>query len=147
MAIDGYATLIEAQSYFDNRLYADNWDNASEANQNKGLIMGRNMIDDYVTFYDSNNEEITYTQETAPDELKDANCEQSLHLLTLDPTAIPEVLYIGIKSTKGSVFDKSFQADKLSDACIAKLKTIPDVTVEISNGAGGGVANGSVRHR
>jgi hypothetical protein len=86
------------------------------------------MIATYATFPESD------TTET-PEWLQDATCEQALYLLNLgkDPTQADKKTTLGVASTNGTVFDKSFAADILAPATVRIIRT-----------NGGTVATGAV---
>jgi len=96
---NSYASVSEADEYFDSFLYSDDWDNQSATRKEKLLTMAWRSIDSQ-NFYGqktnlSQNAEFPrynltdwdgqyITQSTIPQELKDAQCELANYLLEND---------------------------------------------------------------
>ena len=114
-----FADTVFAEEYFADRAFVDKWLDC----QNKAafLATASRMIADFCTFTDANEDLIDYTDGviTAPEWLKRATCEQALYLVNLgkDPTQADKKTTLGIVSTDGTVFDKSFSADIISPNC------------------------------
>lgn len=129
-----YADVLWAEEYFAMRAFADVWDNAGE-NKQKYLETATQQIKDFCAFvdekgafiYDENNLE----EHIIPAWLKRATAEQALHLLNLgkDPTQNDKKTTLGIASTDGTVFDKTFAADILCPICCQILENNGGVLV------------------
>ncbi len=81
-----YATLVEAQAYFDGRLNTEAWDDSDDATRNKGLCQATTIID-RLNFLGSKTDELQVLQfprdkETiVPQDIKNASAELALALL------------------------------------------------------------------
>ena len=111
-----YAQIAFADEYFRKRAFSSAW-----AGDEKEVYLetAARQIDDYCSFEDENGDPLEYPDTDAPEWLKRANCEQALYLLNLgkDPTQADKKTTLGISSTDGTVFDKSFAADVLCLNC------------------------------
>jgi hypothetical protein len=117
-----YADVNWADEYFALRAFSDAW-NAAGENKMLYLETATNQIKDYCVFVDEKGA-YTYNENdnsefVIPAWLRRATCEQALHLLNLvkDPTQNDKKTTLGIVSTDGTVFDKSFAADILCPLC------------------------------
>lgn len=116
-----YADVTWADEYFAMRAFSDAW-NAAGDDKSKYLETATQQIKDFCTFVD---EKGAYTYEENAEEyiipgwLKRATAEQALHLLNLakDPTQNDKKTTLGVSSTEGTTFDKSFAADILCPVC------------------------------
>ena len=114
-----FADIDFAENYFAKRVFVEKW----ESCQNKAgyLCTASRMIADFCTFTDANDDLIDYTAGNipAPDWLQRATCEQALYLVNLgkDPLQADKKTTLGIASTDGTVFDKSFAADIIGINC------------------------------
>ena len=143
-----YISLADAETYFEGRLHADNWDTAATGDKNKALVHAARMIDRYVRFigwktedtqamewpragiyYDGSKywSDVSYQIEwevysvdddSIPKELKYAQCEMALTLLAGDIQALPDTAGYSEISVAGAV---SLVVDK-SD----RVKMVPD---------------------
>ncbi len=120
-------TLEAANVYFENRLHADAWTSASNADRTKSLTMAERMI--RATF--------DFVEGVIPEEESGLAgyasfviygiCEQALYLLELDPTKYPELLTLGIASANagaGAVFDRSMVAPFISPTAIRMIGSL-----------------------
>jgi len=86
-----YATLTEANTYFDTKLNADAWDNADDTDKTKALEEGTRMIDRLNFAGEKAEESQTLqfprgTDTVIPGDIKYADCEIALALLDgVDP--------------------------------------------------------------
>ena len=114
-----FADVVFAEQYFSKRVFVDNWHNCQ--NKEAFLNTASGMIADFCTFTDANADLIDYTngKMPVPEWLQRATCEQALYLINLgkDPTQADKKTTLGVASTDGTVFDKSFSADILGIAC------------------------------
>lgn len=125
-----YADLDYAEAYFADRAFSDAWQSC--ASKQMYLNTASMHIFIYATLPDVDGLDYDLTP---PAWLMDATCEQALYLLNLgkDPTQADKKTTLGIVSTDGTVFDKSFSADILSPAAVRLIKA-----------NGGAVASGAV---
>lgn len=122
-----YADVAWADEYFAMRAFADAWQGAGD-NKQKYLETATQQIKDYCFFVDKAQGMFVY-EETSPEReipawLKRANVEQALHLLNLgkDPTQNDKKTTLGVSSTDGTTFDKTFAADVLCAICCRILE-------------------------
>jgi hypothetical protein len=115
-----YATVEYANEYFTLRAFANAWDQA-EADKGKLLNLATQLIKEYCAFEDEPNGEMFVYEEAGEEKywLMEATCEQALYLANLgkDPTQADKKTTLGIASTEGTVFDKSFAADIIAPRC------------------------------
>jgi hypothetical protein len=101
-----------AETYFGNRLYTSRWDSASATDKEKSLKQASSLLEAVYEF-NPGTFFMTEGEEDCKDGLKCAVCEQALYLLTIDPTAYPDVLTMGISSASAGAsvtFDRSMVA-------------------------------------
>ncbi len=143
-----YCDVTYADGYFLNRAFSDAW-----AGDKKLIYLetATQNIKDYCSFenetgfvyYDETIEDETAENAIISDWLKRATCEQALYLLNLgkDPSQSDKKTTLGIVSTEGTTFDKSFRADILCVSCRRILENnggeiVPEATAE--SGVSGG---------
>lgn len=116
MAKFSFTDTAFADEYFSRRAFASQWHACTE--REAYLHTASMMIATYASFPESD------TTET-PEWLQDATCEQALYLLNLgkDPTQADKKTTLGVASTNGTVFDKSFAADILAPATVRIIRT------------------------
>jgi len=95
-----YGTLVEANSYFDNRLHEEAWYGSDANERPKALIAATRIIDGlnfkgykhavYAILYDADDYELDVTEE----EIRDAEASQELEFPRGDDTNVPEVIKI-----------------------------------------------------
>ena len=142
-----YATVEYANEYFTLRAFASVWDQAGE-DKGKLLNLATQLIKEYCTFTDELNggffvyEEVSERQEW----LMNACCEQALYLANLgkDPTQADKKTTLGIASTEGTVFDKSFAADIIAPRCRMILENHGGILSPGAAGGSGGIGSGMV---
>lgn len=142
-----YCDVEYADIYFELRAFADAWTAADEATKAKYLYTASAMIADYCYFEDAEGEMFVYDDATGSEAwLQDAACEQALYLLSLgkDPTAADKKTTLGVKSTDGTVFDKSFAADILCVRCRQILENHGGVISPSATAGNTGVGNISI---
>lgn len=121
-----YADIVWADEYFARRAFADAWQKA-EYSKAQYLETATQQIKDFCAFTDESGA-FVYEEDSSeyviPVWLKRATAEQALHLLNLgkDPTRNDKKTTLGIVSTDGTVFDKSFAADILCAVCCQILE-------------------------
>jgi len=81
-----YVTLAEAQTYFNNILNTDNWDDATEGDKIKALVMATKAIDRLnflgkKTVSTQSFQFPRYNDTSVPQDIKDAVCEEALVLV------------------------------------------------------------------
>ena len=121
-----YADVTWADEYFAMRAFADAW-NAAGDDKIKYLETATLQIKDFCAFTDEKGAfiyEEDSTEHVIPGWLKRATAEQALHLLNLakDPTQNDKKTTLGVSSTDGTVFDKTFAADVLCAICCRILE-------------------------
>lgn len=121
-----YADVAWADEYFAMRAFADAWQGAGD-NKQKYLETATQQIKDFCAFTDEKGAfiyEEDSTEHVIPSWLKRATAEQALHLLNLakDPTQNDKKTTLGVSSTDGTVFDKTFAADVLCAICCRILE-------------------------
>lgn len=139
-----YCDVGYADVYMSIRVFAEKWESEG-VEKEKLLETASRMIRDYCTFEDENGifvyGEDDEQKRPIPGWLKRATCEQALYLLNLgkDPTQADKKTTLGISSTDGTTFDKTFAADVLGEACRLVLEA-HGVTVasEATAGSSGG---------
>ena len=111
-----------ANSYFSERLYADEWTNADATTRTKALRWAERLVDAGFCWLSGAKTKDADGTVVWNDAIFCAVCEEAIHLLKKDPTNIPDVLTKGLASASvGSVattFDKKFVVPCLSPACI-----------------------------
>ena len=117
--LDSYAELLWAEEYFRTRAFSDAWQSCG--NKEVFLHTASLLISQYAVFPDV--DKVDY-EANPPLWLKSATCEQALYLLNLgkDPTQADKKTTLGVASTEGTVFNKSFRADILSPATVRLIK-------------------------
>ena len=142
-----YATVEYADEYFTLRAFASVWDQAAE-DKGKLLNLATQLIKEYCTFEDELSGEMFVYEEVAEDQnwLRDATCEQALYLANLgkDPTQADKKTTLGIASTEGTVFDKSFAADVIGPRCRMILENHGGILSSAAAGGSGGIGSGIV---
>lgn len=134
-----YATVEYANEYFMLRAFSNAWEQAVE-DKGKLLNLATQLIKEYCYFADELNGEMFVYEEVADDQdwLMDATCEQALYLANLgkDPTQADKKTTLGIASTEGTVFDKSFAADIIAPRCRRILEAHGGILTDGASTAG-----------
>lgn len=142
-----YASLEYANEYFMLRAFAGAWDSAAE--KEKLLNLATQLIKEYCSFEDELNGGVFVYEEASEGQewLKNACCEQALYLANLgkDPTQADKKTTLGIASTEGTVFDKSFAADVIAPRCRIILENHGGILSSEATSGGGGIGYGTVR--
>lgn len=132
--------IDDAEKYFETRLYADKWNDATDGDKRKALATAAFLIGgafefrkDAFSVGSDDDTSVVWSPRVVA-----GVCEEALWLLKQDPTTIPNALFLGISNAKAgsveSTFDKSFVAPLICDAAktiIGELGTFLE--------AGGGV--------
>ena len=111
-----YASVDEADAYFQAQLYADAWDSATPEERQKAMLHARRVLDRHVTWCE--------VWVDPPEEIKEANMLLALELLSKNVEARPD--RIKRKRIEG-VVDTEYQLDAnnrnsvLPDAVIALI--------------------------
>lgn len=133
---NSYLTRAEANSYFEGRLHTDAWDDASDSDKDKAIVMATRLLDNMFQWaeYPTESDQalqwprigltarggLTYLdQDTVPIEIKNATAEFAMQLLGEDRTLDYDVETKGIQSLRAGSVSLSFRAD-------AQLKVIPN---------------------
>lgn len=136
-----YATVEYANEYFMLRAFSNAWEQAGE-DKGKLLNFATELIKEYCTFEDElNGGFFVYDEvEEGREWLMDATCEQALYLANLgkDPTQADKKTTLGIASTEGTVFDKSFSADIIGPRCRRILEAHGGILTDGASAAGSG---------
>lgn len=142
-----YATIEYANEYFTLRAFANAWEQTGDEKE-KLLNLATQLIKEYCAFEDELNGEMFVYEEVAEDQnwLRDATCEQALYLANLgkDPTQADKKTTLGIASTEGTVFDKSFAADIIAPRCRMILENHGGILSPGAAGGSGGIGSGMV---
>lgn len=141
-----YATVDYADEYFTLRAFASVWEQAAE-DKGKLLNLATQLIKEYCTFEDELSGVFVYEEVSDGQEwLKNACCEQALYLANLgkDPTQADKKTTLGIASTEGTVFDKSFAADVIAPRCRMILENHGGILSSGAAGGSGGIGSGIV---
>lgn len=135
-----YVDVTWADEYFAMRAFADVWQKA-EHSKAQYLETATQQIKDFCAFTDEKGAFI-YEEDSSeyviPVWLKRATAEQALHLLNLakDPTQNDKKTTLGVSSTEGTVFDKSFAADILCAVCCRILENNGGILMSGANSSG-----------
>lgn len=96
---NSYVTLAEANTYFDSRLYVDAWTNANDDDiRNRALVSAtrRLELEKYYGTKTTTTQALSFSRQgleyldgisldgIIPQQVKDAQCELALHMLTVD---------------------------------------------------------------
>lgn len=139
-----FADLTWADVYFEERTNADRWTGSNEAGKNAALKQATRDILRHASFYDEEGRKLIYSATNAPDELKEACCEQALYLLTVNRLDAYKNTRSGIASAKGVLFDRDAIPASLGCDCVDILT---DMGAEIDAAAfGGGISIGRLDH-
>lgn len=143
-----YATVEYANEYFMLRAFSSAWEQAGSEKE-KLLNLATQLIKEYCAFEDELNGEMFVYDEAGEDQnwLRDATCEQALYLANLgkDPTQADKKTTLGIASTEGTVFDKSFAADIIAPQCRRILEAHGGVMTDGATAAtAGSIGSGQV---
>ena len=142
-----YATVEYANEYFALRAFASAWEQA-DADKEKLLNLATQLIKEYCAFEDELNGEMFVYEEAGEEQywLMEATCEQALYLANLgkDPTQADKKTTLGIASTEGTVFDKSFAADIIAPRCRIILENHGGILNDSAFNGAGGIGSGSV---
>ncbi len=107
---DTYISLDDADTYFSNRLHADIWDDATDAEKEKALKMACDLLENRVIWAGQKTDSSQILQwprknllnhyrdevdsSTIPDSVKYVQCELAQYLLEVNPLTVPN----GIKN-------------------------------------------------
>ena len=131
---NSYVTEAEAATYFGERLYADNWTSATEANRQKALLMACKLLDGHVVWEGVKADEdqdlewpragvADYEDDEIPPLVQEAQMELALVLLATDTTALPGDQ--GVAEEKlgpmETVYDKTDRLQVIPDRIMSML--------------------------
>ncbi len=145
---DSYATIDEATAYFAARLNSSAWTAASDANKETALKQATRMLDSFVDWIGVRTEPTqalawprcaasdavellvrdgaAIASDEIPEAVKQATCEQALHLLSFDPTRPQSLAVKGFKTAGAAGMtveaDKTARPDMLASMAIAILE-------------------------
>jgi len=120
-----YATIVEAQAYFDGRLNTDPWDDATDANKNKALIMATTLIDrlNYRGEKADSDQELQFPRgydTEVPQDIKNACAEVALALLDgVDPEM--EFENLRMKSQAYGVVRSTYDTNRTPEHYVAGI--------------------------
>lgn len=128
---NSYVTLEEANAYFAARLYSDTWEDATDDEKEKVLLMSRRMLDLYIQWRGTpatSGQSLGWPRsgvsgvesDEIPEAVKAAQLELALVLQGTDTTALPD----GAGLASMSVGSVSMAFDQTT-----KVKVIPDHVV------------------
>lgn len=96
VGVNSYIVVADATTYFESRLYADDWMSAVDATLEKALLMARRLVDqqDFIGFRTSGDQLLAWPRTgidnvdsaTVPQAVIDAQCELALAFLRDDLT-------------------------------------------------------------
>jgi len=139
-----YLSLSDANSYFEGRLHVSAWTDATDASKNAGLVQAARILNNYVAwlgyktdqdqamkwprwgicyegsmYYECPGEPQTWIyslgSETIPQEIKDAQCELALVLLSQDTQAVPDTAGYSQVGVEGAVDVKVDPTDRMGE--------------------------------
>jgi len=133
---NSYATVAEADSYHESRLFTTDWTGATTAVKEAALVWATRLIDDMYIWYNypttdtqalqwprlgmvASNRRVTIDQGAIPIELKEAVSEFARQLIVSDLSANNSVLVNGISSLSAGPISLSFKESFL-------VQVIPD---------------------
>jgi hypothetical protein len=150
---NAYCSLAEAASYLDERLYTDDWDDATTDNQTRAVIWATKLIDTYTEWegrkkdqdqaldwprqsvYDKDGYIVADT--IIPQDIKDAAAELAMALLAEDRTAEPDS--VGLNRLQVDVIELEYdKADR------DQYGTIPETVRKIIEPVWGAVQGRSI---
>jgi hypothetical protein len=111
--VDPYIDVADAQTYFDERLRTDPWDDAEDSDKLKALKMATRMIDklNFAGCKHDEDQELQFPRgddTEVPQDIKDATCELALALLDdVDPNLEVE----NLSHTKQGIGDARVERD------------------------------------
>lgn len=146
MAMESYCTITQADDFLF-RPFTEAWDGLEDTDKEKYLAFSSSLIHEFCFFLDEMGEVFQYDYENVPDWLAHATAEQALYLVTLgkDPTAADKKTTLGIISTEGTTFDKSFAADILCVQCRTILENNGGMISSNAEASGNNVSWGFIR--
>jgi hypothetical protein len=96
VGVNSYVSTADADTYFGERLYADDWDSASSTDREKALVMARRVIDQQQFTGERTNADqllawprtgiASVDGSTVPQDVVDAQCELALAFIRNDLT-------------------------------------------------------------
>jgi hypothetical protein len=152
---NSYATLAEADTYFESKAYSSAWDAKTDAEKNTLLVDATRMIDYLFDFngtitntsprqalkwprtgaYDC--ESILIDADTIPDNVKYAQFEQALYLTAVEATQTSNIKYEEASVGKGAVkakFNMYYTAQQLGNAVLDYLRCLGKPVSSVSGG-------------
>lgn len=128
---NSYVTLTEANAYFAARLYSDTWEDATDEEKEKVLLMSRRMLDLYMTWKGTpatSGQSLGWPRsgvsgldsDEIPEAVKAAQLELALVLQGTDTTALPDGA--GLSSMSAGPVNLVFNQE-------TRVKVIPDHVV------------------
>lgn len=116
---NSYVTLEEANAYFAARLYSDTWEDATDDEKEKVLLMSRRMLDLYIQW------KVDFAEEAAPPAVKAAQLELALVLQGTDTTALPDGAGLASMSvgSVSMVFDQATKTKIIPDHIVFMLSS------------------------
>ncbi|HPT70886.1 MAG TPA: hypothetical protein PLE74_01230 [Candidatus Cloacimonadota bacterium] len=120
-----YITVVDAQAYFSERLHTDAWDDASDTDKLKALIMATRAIDklNFIGDKADPDQELQFPRgddENVPTAIKEATCELALRLLD-DVDADMEIENTRINSNGISSIQNTYDARVVQDYVLAGI--------------------------
>ncbi len=120
-----YATIVEAQAYFDGRLNTDAWDDAETIDKTKALIMATTLIDrlNFRGSKASSSQELQFPRgndTVVPSDIKKASAEITLALLDgVDPEL--EFDNLRMKSQGYGVIRSTYDSERSPEHTVAGI--------------------------
>lgn len=103
-------TLSQAEKYFKNRLHADVWNSASEADKTKALSWAGVMIQNAFLWEQG----VIDSEGEWAVPVRYGVCEQALWILKLDPTDYPAALTKGLASGSAGAVNATFSKEMVA---------------------------------
>lgn len=163
---NSYISVADADDYSSARLHSDNWTGATTANKEAALIQATQLLDALFDWYGDladddqslgwprqyvyDCEQRLIDSSSIPQPIKDATCEEAIHLLSGDQLSNPSVLSQGFKRAKLGSMEIEVADNKAAaapDKIASTVKILLDCYGEIKSGAvsGGGFNGHSMR--
>lgn len=151
---NSYISVADADTYFSNRLYSDNWDDALTADKEAALIQATRELDLMFNWYGDiadddqslrwprssvyNCDGVEIADDVIPTQIENATCEQAIYILSGDPSQKPALLEKGFKKAKLDVMeiepDRMFRRDQIGQATISAVGCLGTVKANATVG-------------
>ena len=125
-----YLSLADTEEYFDGRLNKGAWANTNEAEKKAAKVQATRILDSYVKWYGyktdvdqarqwpqlgASSEEYIIDSDEIPTEIKDAECELSLVLISQDTQKVSDTAGLKSISVAGTVNIDIDKSDRINE--------------------------------